>query len=148
MSTHHHYSWSLCYDLLSKSSLAAYSIKWSQLTPWKYTPATPTDCAAAIHYVHNFCLYKQMLVSLNIFICIHVSISKEWKSTLHLRAKEWVNVFCCSYSRSRGETSKLPHRGVHTIRNTVVSEVFWAAVSQSNSQSPRNPAKGMTKWLP
>lgn len=57
-------------------SLAAYALKWSQLTPWKYAPATPTDSAPAKRSVHIFCLAKQMPVSLNIFICIHVSISK------------------------------------------------------------------------
>lgn len=48
------------------------------------------DSAAAIRYVHNFCLAKQMLESLNIFvfICIHVSISKGTEPTLYLRAKE------------------------------------------------------------
>lgn len=74
MSQHnrYHHDWSFCYVFL----LAAYALKWSQLTPWKYTPTTPTDSAPAIRYVHNFCLAKLMPVSLNIFICIHVSISK------------------------------------------------------------------------
>lgn len=41
------------------------------MTPWKYAPSAPTHSAPAMCII-----FQQMPVSLNIFICIHVSISK------------------------------------------------------------------------
>ena len=72
--------------------------KWSQLTPWKYAHATPTHSAPAIRCVHNFCLAKQMPMSLNIFICIHVSISKGVEVNPPPRGREMSQCFSAAAS--------------------------------------------------
>lgn len=85
--------------------------------PWKYTSTNSHGSAAAVCYVHNFCLSKQMPASLNIRVHLYSCevFPKELKATLHLGAREWVNVCCfffpcCRYSRSQMKTSRSPHR--------------------------------------
>lgn len=70
-------------------------------------------------------------MSLNIFICIHVSISKGMEVNPPPQGEEMSQCCCCSYSRSQAETSTTPHRqfvplGAQWCRR------FPAAVSQND----------------
>lgn len=86
---------------------------------------------------HNSCLSEQMPLSLNIFICIHVSISKGMEVNPPPQGVEMSQCYCCSYSRSRAETSTTPHRLFTPLETqpcqcfSLMYLFFWAAVSQS-----------------
>lgn len=75
----YHHDWSVFFLCYCANLLSSICYKMASVDPLKVHLHNAHDSAAAIRYVHNFCLAKQMPVSLNsifVFICIHVSISK------------------------------------------------------------------------
>lgn len=104
-------------------------------SPWKYTSTNSHGSAAAVCYVHNFCLSKQMPASLNIRVHLYSCevFPKELKATLHLGAREWVNVCCVFFllqlQSKSNENIKISSQAVYAIRSRGLFSL-WGAVSQ------------------
>lgn len=103
------------------NSSGAVRSKMVSVDPFESTPPQRPPFCGTARCVQNFRLSEQMLVSLNIFISIHVSISKGMEVNPPPRGKGMTQCFVllfffCSYCRSHADTSRTTHGQIISSR--------------------------------
>lgn len=99
--------------------------------PFESTPPQRPPFCGTAPCVQNFRLSKQMLASLNIFISIHVSISKGMEVNPPPRGKGMTQCFVllffffCSYCRSHADTSRTTHGQIISSRRVFFFSSFF-----------------------